>query len=67
MPLSPGLELTCLSALLQSFSAVNGRNGSLLWRFRSAHAGMNFYTPQAIADIDEDGVPDLVQASLAIL
>lgn len=48
---------------IQGFSAINGKDGSLLWEFDDQNAKIdtsNVYTPQYLMDIDFDGVPDLL-------
>jgi len=50
--------------LLQTFEAVSGKTGELLWSYVYEDAGevdvMNLYTGQFVDDVDGDGVPDIV-------
>ncbi|GFT02758.1 uncharacterized protein TNCV_879611 [Trichonephila clavipes] len=48
---------------MAGFSAINGKDGTLIWEFDDQNAKIdasNVYTPQYISDVDFDGVPDLV-------
>lgn len=48
---------------LQGFSAISGKDGSLLWEFDDQNAKIdtsNVYNPQYLMDIDFDGIPDLL-------
>ena len=49
---------------MQTFEAVNGKTGELLWSYKDEEAGdvdvMNLYTGQFVDDVDGDGVPDVV-------
>lgn len=41
--------------------ALNGRDGLLLWRIeRTSPSWQNFYTPQSVGDVDNDGILDVV-------
>ena len=52
--------------LLQTFEAVNGKTGELLWRYKDDAGAndevdvMNLYTGQFIDDLNGDGVADIV-------
>ncbi|KAL8612256.1 hypothetical protein ACOMHN_038168 [Nucella lapillus] len=46
-----------------AFDAVSGKNGRLLWRFEDKEVKNQFsnvYTPQYVADMDGDHVPDIL-------
>ena len=49
---------------LQTFEAVNGKTGELLWTYNDEDSDevdvMNLYTGQFVDDVDGDGVPDIV-------
>lgn len=41
--------------------ALNGRDGRLLWRIEhTSPSWQNFYTPQPVGDVDNDGILDVV-------
>ena len=56
---------------MQTFEAVNGKTGKLMWTYKDADADaggdaggsvdvMNLYTGQFVDDVNGDGVPDIV-------
>ncbi|XP_048257876.1 uncharacterized protein LOC124125677 isoform X2 [Haliotis rufescens] len=48
-----------------TFQAVSGKDGQLLWNFgdqESRNSIMNLYTAQVVADLDHDGVVDVLAA-----
>jgi len=59
---------TCTSTTRQTFEAVSGSTGKLLWSYVAAGDAvapgdvdvMNLYTGQFVDDVNEDGVPDIV-------
>ncbi len=46
----------------QTFAAVSGVDGKLLWNFNSSEQNviMNLYTGQFIEDMDGDGIQDIL-------
>ena len=63
-----GVQDVFVGGRLQSFMAVDGASGDVLWRFEDTrpvpeYYFYNFYTPVLIADQTGDGVPDLLVAN----
>ena len=63
-----GVEDFVIGGRNAELMAVSGSDYSLLWRFypdggAREDGWYNFYTPQAVGDLNEDGVPDLLAAN----
>jgi outer membrane protein assembly factor BamB len=64
-----GVKDVFVSGRLQSFLAVDGASGDVLWRFEDPRGPLpefyfyNFYTPLVVDDQTGDGVPELLMAN----
>ncbi len=65
-----GVQDIFLNGRSSELKAISGKNGTVIWQFdtlqylpNQVKRWFNFYNPQFIHDVDEDGVPDLLLAN----
>ena len=64
-----GVKDVFVGGRMETFLAVDGASGDVLWRFEDTRGPLpeyyfyNFYTPVVIADQTGDGIPDLLVAN----